>query len=83
MLTFEKKVMELVEEYVAPCPVPGCGGTMNKVKLGYKASILFAVPLGTYGKRDALCCPKCQHVIYPDKSGAYPGMTIASVPQKS
>lgn len=83
MLAFEKKVKEIVEKDVAPCPVPGCDGKLNKVKLAHKASVLFAIPLGTYGSRDAMCCPVCNDVIFPNEDGQYPQLTIAAVPQKA
>lgn len=82
MLTFEKKVKRVIEEDVAPCAVPGCGGQMNKVMIAYKATVLFALPLGTYGERDAMCCSTCQNIVLPDEDGQYPGMTISTVPQK-
>lgn len=83
MLTFETKVKEIIEEDVAPCQVPGCDGQLDKVKLGYKAKVLFAVPLGTYGNRDAMCCPICKNVVFPDENGQYPGFTIAAAPLKA
>lgn len=83
MLTFETKVKEIIEANVAPCQVPGCDGQLDKVKLGHKAKVLFAVPLGTYGNRDAMCCQTCQNIVFPDEDGQYPGLTIAAVPPKA
>lgn len=82
MLTFERKVKQVLEEGVAPCPVPGCGAQMNKVMMAHKATVLFAIPLGTYGDKEAMCCPNCNNFVLPDGSGQYPGMTIPAVPGK-
>lgn len=81
MLTFVETEKGVVEEDVAPCVVPGCGGQVNKVTVAYKAYVCFAVvPVGTYFKRDVMRCPDCQNTVFLDENGQYPGIASSGVP---